>query len=473
VADVVTCPPAGVNTCMTSIIELEQGFPAQRSASEAHAAQDLRRALEAYHFFYPTVSMEAIVRGIRASGSADNRAAWLVMAQPRHTGFTLNSDTPYAGGILDLSQSGPMVVELPPGPLVGLVDDHHQRWVTDLGLAGADAGQGGRHLLLPPGWDGTVPEGYLPARSETWLALLALRALPLGGDIDAAIRLLTSVQVYPLDGRASRYSYHDSTDKPADTTPLSWEDNLDFWQVLHEVISAEPALEEMRPMLGTLAELGIEAGQPFRPSANTVRLLTRAAQLGRDEMLVAAFASRRPDRMVWPDRQWEWVGLRPENGSFERDGSFDVEARDRWFAQAIVASPAMFRRAAGQGSVYWLSCREESGAYLDGSRLYKVTVPLPAPASLFWSVTAYDALTRSEVITPQGKAALRSLFEDIEPDGAGQVDLYFGPAEPAATNGRWIRTAPGRGWFCYFRIYGPEAGALDGSWRPGDFILQS
>jgi hypothetical protein len=175
--------------------------------------------------------------------------------------------------------------------------------------------------------------------------------------------------------------------------------------------------------------------------------------------------------MAWPDRAWEWVGLRPENGTFERDGSLDVEARDRWFAQAIVASPAMFRRVAGQGSVYWLACRDSADAYLDGSRTYKLTVPLPVPASLFWSVTVYDSLTRSEISAPQGKAALRSLFEDITPEGAGEIDLYFGPDELAGAGGRWIQTAPGRGWFCYFRIYGPQDGALDGSWRPGDFTL--
>ncbi len=462
---------------MTSAIEFEHDFPAQPSAEMAHREQDRRRALEAYHYFYPTVSLESIARGTRAAGAADNKAAMLVMAQPRHVGFTLNSDTPYAGGILDLRESGPIVVELPPGPLVGLADDHHQRWITDMGLPGTDAGKGGRHLILPPSWDEPVPGGYLAARSDTWLVLLALRALPLGGDLDAAVKLLTSVRVYPLKGGdPGEYTFTDATDREVDTTPLAVEDNLGFWRILHEVIDAEPPVEEMRTMLGTLAELGIEAGQPFRPSADTARLLTLAAAQGRDEMLVSAFASRRADRMVWPGRAWEWVGLRPENGSFERPGSLDVEARDRWFAQAIVASPAMFRRAVGQGSLYWLACRDAAGAYLDGGRDYKLTVPLPVPASLFWSVTCYDAKTRSEVTTGQGKAALRSLFEDIAPDGADSVDLYFGPAEPTEPDGaanRWIQTVPGQGWFCYFRIYGPEAPAFDGGWQPGDFTART
>lgn len=253
------------------------------------------------------------------------------------------------------------------------------------------------------------------------------------------------------------------------TTPLAWEDNVDYWRVLHGVIATEPPVDELRPMLGLLAELGIEAGRPFAPDPRTERLLVEAARQGRDELLVSAFASRRPDRLVWPDRTWEWVGLRPENGTFERPGSLDVEARDRWFAQAIVASPAMFHRERGAGSLYWLGLRDADGAYLDGGRTYRLRVPLPVPHTLFWSVTAYDAATRSEIVTDQGRAALRSLLDAPPPGNAVHVDLHFGPEIPAGAEGRWIRTAPGRGWFVYFRIYGPEPAAFDGSWRPGDF----
>ena len=49
------------------------------------------------------------------------------------------------------------------------------------------------------------------------------------------------------------------------------------------------------------------------------------------------------------------------------------------------------------------------------------------------------------------------------------MDLYFGPNAPAGKESQWIKTIPGKGWFVYFRIYGPEKPAFDGSWRPGDF----
>ncbi|MFJ6405856.1 DUF1254 domain-containing protein [Streptomyces hydrogenans] len=458
-------------------VEFRGGYPVAESAAASYDRSDLRRAVEAYRFFYPVVSMEGILRGTRAAGAVDNESAPLVVARPHHVGFTLNSDTPYLGGGLDLRESGPLVIELPAGPLVGLVDDHYHRWLVDLGLPGRNGPDGGRVLLLPPGYEGEVPavsEGYEVVRADTWQVLVALRALPVGGDVAAANRLLASVGVYPLARKDDppAFTVLSQDGKPMDTTPLAWEDNLEYWRVLHSVIGAEPPVDELRPMLGLLAELGISAGAPFAPDARGERILVEAARQGRDEMLVSAFASRRPDRTVWPDRTWEWVGLRPENGTFERPGSLDVEARDRWFAQAIVASPAMFRREKGVGSLYWLGLRDAAGAYLDGGRTYRLRVPLPVPHTLFWSVTVYDAATRSEVVADQDRAALRSLFDTLEPEGADHVDLYFGPVEPARSEGRWIQTVPDRGWFAYFRIYGPEEAAFDGSWRPGDFELQ-
>ena len=100
----------------------------------------------------------------------------------------------------------------------------------------------------------------------------------------------------------------------------------------------------------------------------------------------------------------------------------DVDAREAWFYQAIGSSPAMFRRDAGAGSLYWLGLRERTGAYVEGGRTYELTVPLPVPGKLFWLVTVYDNESRSEIITNQGKAALRSLFR-----AQGQDRLISGP----------------------------------------------
>ena len=131
----------------------------------------------------------------------------------------------------------------------------------------------------------------------------------------------------------------------------------------------------------------------------------------------------------------------------------------------------MFRRRTGSGSIYFEAIRDGVGAYLDGGQSYTLTVPQPVPAKLFWSVTAYDIETRSQVQTPQDKAVLTSLRDTFTPGPDGSVEIYFGPEPPAGPPARkqhWIQTSPERGFFLYFRIYGPEIGAFDGSWRPGD-----
>jgi hypothetical protein len=108
----------------------------------------------------------------------------------------------------------------------------------------------------------------------------------------------------------------------------------------------------------------------------------------------------------------------------------------------------MFARAPGAGSLYWLCTRDSTGFYLDGTKSYTLEVPQPVPATLFWSLTVYDARTRSENFGPE-----------LPPDG---VD-----------DGRWIQTLPGVGWFVYFRIYGPERPAFNREWQLPDFQITS
>ncbi len=448
----------------------ERGYPKADAARKASDDALFSRAVQAYRFWYPTVSAEGIMNGNRALGIQDNQSISMAAASPRQVGFTLNADTPYAAAVLDVSQ-GPMVIELPPGPYIALADDHNQTWILDMGLPGPDAGKGGKHLILPPGYKDTVPDGYHVGRSSTNKVLIAIRALPVKGNVDGALDALRAVKIYPLAtaSRPQLMTFVDTTQKDMDASCLAWEDNLKFWDVLHQIIEEEPVVEGYRPMYGLLMPLGIEKGKPFNPDQHMKDILLRAAQVGRAQMLVSGFASERPERMAWPDRKWEWAGLESDNADFETPGGMDLDARDRWFIQAIVTSPAMFRRSPGAGSLYWLGLRDSGGAYLDGGKTYRLTVPQPVPDKLFWSVTLYDTETRSMVQTDQNKAALRSMFELKDVSTTQPTELYFGPKAPAGKENVWIKTTPGKGWFAYFRIYGPDGPAFDGSWKPGDF----
>ncbi|WP_413558620.1 DUF1254 domain-containing protein [Bdellovibrio sp. HCB209] len=451
-----------------SVIQ-SNGFPVEKSAQSVLDEQDYQRALMAYRFWYPTVSAEGIFQGSRNLGAVDNESMFIIAAQPHHVGLTLNSDTPYGGANMDLS-AGPVVVDVPPGSFVGLVNDHNQKWILDFGLPGPNKGKGGKHLILPPNYKGNIPQGYQVGRSATNKILVAIRSLPIDGDLKKAMAEMQKVKIYLLNSPNKQMAMFDVTERKSDISLLTWEDNMKFWTSLHKVISEEPLNPEQMAMYGILDNLGIAKGKEFKPDARMKAILERAAKDGKEQMIVTAFGDKRPERITWKDRKWEWAGYISDNGDFMTGSGIDMQARDRWFAQAIVASPAMFSRNPGAGSLYWLGLRDSKGQYLDGGKSYQLKVPYPVPGKLFWSVTAYDAKTRSQVQASQNRAALRSLFElkDIPKDST-EVTLYFGPTAPAGKENYWIQTVPGRGWFTYFRIYGPTEPAFNGSWRPGDF----
>lgn len=451
-------------------ISFDHGHPAGDSAQRAYDEADLHRAIQAYKFFYPTVSGAAIVKGNNEIGVVPNKVFGILDCGPEQLVYTANSDTPYGPLMLDLG-IGPLVVELEPGPLIVCSMDINQRWVADMGLPGPDAGKGGKHLLLPPGYTGEVPSsGYYIHRASSNRQIIGARSLPVNGDVKGAKERLKTIKVYPLSptSKWTPPEWMDISGRRQDTTPLQWERNIKFWEMLHQTIDEEPVFDGYRNHYGELAALGIEKGKPFAPVARLQRILVQAAQAANDQMRVQSFADRRPDRVVWADRQWQWAALRFEDGDFNAATHVDLEAREKWFYQAIGASPAMFRRDTQAGSLYWLGLRDKAGAPLKGGESYRLSVPLPVPGKLFWSVTVYDMDTRSQIQTDQGRAALRSMFELKGADGRS-ADLYFGPKAPEGHKGVWIKTIPGKGWFVYFRIYGPEKPAFDGSWKPGDF----
>lgn len=110
-------------------------------------------------------------------------------------------------------------------------------------------------------------------------------------------------------------------------------------------------------------------------------ILEKAAKIANGQMRVESFGDRRPDRIVWPDRKWEWAALRYEDGDFNTANYNDLYARDKWFYQAIGASPAMFKRDPTAGSLYWLGLRDSAGTLSTGANLTSSPFPSPFPAN--------------------------------------------------------------------------------------------
>jgi hypothetical protein len=103
--------------------------------------------------------------------------------------LTANADTIYNLAVLDLT-NGPLVVEVPPMQL-GTLNDMWFGWIIDIGAPGPDRGAGGKYLIVPPDYDGPLPDsGFFVGRSKTTHALYAVRAFMENNDPKPAVALI-------------------------------------------------------------------------------------------------------------------------------------------------------------------------------------------------------------------------------------------------------------------------------------------
>lgn len=429
----------------------------------------LNRAVEAYKFFYPTVSMQLNFEALEDLGAHANRGFIIQLTTPKLVTLTQNSDTPYGLAMGDMTEVGPVVVELPEAPILGVINDQNFQLVTNMGIVGDDEGKGAKYLFVPPGYTGDLPEdGYLVRHVKTNRFLICTR-VPFP-DPQKGLALLRTLKVYPLSeaGNAPENVFVDMSERSAVANPCVVDGTVEYWDVVDRALHADVPSTNLYNQYGMLADLGLRPDQPFQPSDASRDVLAEAAARANEQLMVAAFADDDPARLVWPDRRWEWVVYSEGDfGYYERD-FLHLSVRERWFYQATLETDKMFMHKEGAGSIYWLAAVDADGAALDGGADYTLTVPAPVPAAQFWSVTLYDLDTRSEIDTPQFKPVLTSLRDALEPDREGNITLRFGPTEPGG-DVPWLQTSPGNAWFAYFRIYGPSAPAFDGSWKPSDF----
>ncbi len=131
----------------------------------------------------------------------------------------------------------------------------------------------------------------------------------------------------------------------------------------------------------------------------------------------------------------------------------------------------MVEKHVGTGSQYLWTPRDASGAFLDGSKRYRLHVPPNIPAKNFWSVVAYDADSRSILRSGQSFPSV-STYTKPAANADGSIDIDFGPESPSGSGSakNWIQTMPGKGWFVLFRFYGPLEPFFDQSWKPDDIV---
>lgn len=244
-----------------------------------------RRAIEAVVWGMPAVNAQLMFDAAKNSDSDFNQVVlWSRPLTWKNQTLTPNPNTIYVFPIFNTKDVGPMVLEIPPADsensITGSVDDGWQTAIEDVGPAGVDKGKGGKYLILPPGYKGKAPNGYIPLPSRTFSGFALLRS-NLKSDSDADIAKAVAygkrIKFYPLSQASNtpQTKFVDAIDVVFDSTiPY----DLRFLEALDRFVQREPWLDRDRVMIDFLETIGIEKGKPFNPDEKTKQVLNEAVR---------------------------------------------------------------------------------------------------------------------------------------------------------------------------------------------------
>ena len=490
-------------------LEFKDGAPTAATVQKVRDSVDYVRGVDAFMNSFSGASALAIRKGFQSIGAEDNTIIIFSELMDSNSLFlTANADTIYTLAVLDLTK-GPLVVEVPPQNL-GTINDMWFGWVIDVGFPGPDRGEGGKYLIVPPGYTGSLPDsGFHVGHSKTTRVLYAVRAFMENNDPKPAVASIKkSLKIYPyrqgaygtglatiLEGKVRPgpavaippTKFIEGTGKAFNTIPPN---DFSFFEMVNELVQMEPATSFNIEYSGQLAAIGIVKGKPFNPDARMKKILTDAAAVGNAAGRALNWrASDYPNWAYYPKSGWANMlfqggynfetpppmvtkeGIKP----FPPTGARTLDSLTAFYYAYTMDSPGMIMRLTNVGSQYLMSFTDAAKNPFDGGKTYKVTLPKGIPAARFWSFTVYDNQTRSMLQTPQrypraGSQTFPSPAAVANADGS--TTIYFGPTRPAdAKEGNWIQTTPGKGWFTLLRLYSPLESFFDKSWRLSEIEL--
>ncbi len=492
-------------------LTFQNGAPTPETAKTVQEILTFTNGLNVYNNSFRGASAYALQKGFQSIGAEDNSVTIFPELLDSNSLFlTGNTDTVYYLSVLDLSK-GPMVVEQPPKS-VGTINDMWFSWIIDVGFPGPDRGEGGKYLIVPPGYEGQLPDsGFNVAHSKTNRALYACRAYLVDNDPKPAVEMIKStMKIYPytpggygtsiataLEGGVRlgqnppvpETKFTDASGKAFNTIPPS---DFGFFEMINENVQQQPATSYDIELAGQLAAIGIVKGKPFAPDADTKRILTDAAKFGdaTGRVLNWRYNAMHPDWAYYEGSMWGsmlWEGganfetpppMLTKEGEFKPfppTGARTLDSRTAFYYGYTLDSPGMIMRLPRVGSQYLMGFLDSEGNAYDGAKTYKVTLPKDIPAAAFWSLILYDNQSRSMLQTPQkypraGSQTYPSPAAVASADGS--TTIYLSPTQPEGVErGNWIQTMPGRGWFTILRLYSPLEPFFTKEWRPSEIDL--
>jgi len=432
------------------------------------------RAFETAIWSMPMVNIYNYYKGAMNLGAAPNTIlAWSKPAKPNGEFVTGNNQTPYILSQTDLSK-GPVVVEVPAvtekSSIYGQIVDHWQNSVADVGPTGLDKGKGVKILLLPPGYDGKVPDGYAAVKSTSYRVCFAFRSIKKAN--------ATTEDAYAFSKTLKMY-YLSELPNPAPTKFID-PYNLRFssipkydetwFQDLHDIISLENVSERDKYMMGMLATLGIEKGKPYKPDEKTLKAMKHGIADAYYYLHNRIMNPTDESRIWWKDKHW-YNGLFSDKNrmfTYEYENTIDLDNKgDRYHIGTYY--PKKLPKL--PGTQYLFALYDNQGNPLEADKTYSFTMPAKVPVKQFWSLIIYDVKTFGFIYSKEALQGLSSYdLPNMKKNKDGSVTIYFGPKAPKGLESNWIPTS-GKRPFPVMRFYAGTEEFWDRSWTMPDVEL--
>ena len=449
---------------------------AASSLSEREAQLIYSRAFEAILWASPALAVIAQVEAGRRDLGAGNHDILYTGTSMDHRwgGITYNNQSPYWVAGFSV-KDGPVVVEIPPARddarFFGSIHDVWFLPLEDFGPAGADRGEGGKYLVLPPGYDAEVPEGYIVLRSGSYLHLIPGRTIPRDKGQkgwDAAVDYIKSVRIYPLsEAKSPKPSkFIQGAKKEYRAQPMF---DLSDFHLIDRLVQDEPIREHDKFMLGLLDGIGIRKGQKFDPSPEVAAILEKAAK-DAQAYAIEHIKTGKSFKPFWEDSAWGGFKVTSKVAAGLASYVFDdrIAHEDRFFNHFYFSGGMYksFDATKPSSTFYLMTAKDGAGSGLDASKTYKINIPANPPMKDFWSIIVYGTESRTFINSP--KFTVSSNDEGMKVNGNGSIDLYLGPKPVKGFEANTVITNPDEDSFLMFRLYGAEPRLWKRKWKLGD-----
>ena len=458
----------------------ETAQPKGTGAMTATSPQDLtqrtiqRRAVEAVIWGTPVVNFDrmyqAMVHDAKAGEGSNKIVYWSRLFGWKNQTLTPNPDSIYFMAFFNAKDAGPIVLEIPPadgGSITGSIDDCWQTAIEDVGPAGLDKGKGGKYVILPPEYKDKIPVGYIPLQAYNYQGFALLRSILKSNseaDVAKAVAYGKQIKLYPLSQAASPSAtqFIDAIDVVYDAT-LPWDTR--YFESLNRMVQTEPWLTRDKAMIDPLKSIGIEKGKPFNTDAKTQETL-KAAALEAHEWLADRYEHSYFPPAYYDGGHWH-VPVSADvieglHTFYANPDKYPIDDRGVAYTVGFFSAKHL-----GAGQFYLMTFTDKDGHHLDGGSTYRLNVPANAPVTQYWSATVYDSDTHALIRNMQW-ASRSSQTPDLQNNGDGSVDIYFGPTSPASKESNWVPTSANGKFEVLFRFYGPQKPRFDKTWKLSD-----